>query len=111
MSDKVASVWLEIKDGNHKTLITTVYREFSNMVNSGQMSDSEQRERWNVFMEQVKKASKEGLVLGIGDMNLDLERFEDPKYYKKQLAEQYQTALGEGGFDTINFGIHGKTGA
>ena len=68
------------------------------------MSDKEQKERWQLFMEQAKIASKEGLVLAIGDFNLDLNRFEDPTYYKKELAEQYQTDLGEGGFETIHFG-------
>ena len=33
-----------------------------------------------------------------------MSRFEDPSYYKKELAEQYQEDLGEGGFETINFG-------
>ena len=30
---------------------------------------------------------------------------EDPTYYKKALAEQYQEDLAEGGFDTIHFGL------
>ena len=41
------------------------------------MSGTEQRERWKLFMDQAKSASKEGLVLVIGDLNLDLEKFED----------------------------------
>ena len=104
MCQEVANVWLEIQGGKQKTLITTVYREFSNLVTKGQMSDIVQRERWEIFMNQAKKASKEGYVLAIGDMNLDLARFEDSTYYKKQLAEQYQASLGEGGFETIDFG-------
>merc|ERR1712079_118717 len=44
-------------------------------------------------------------VLVIGDMNLDLERFDDPTYYKKEIAEKYQEDLGEGGFELINFGL------
>ena len=31
--------------------------------------------------------------------------FEDPNYYMKSLAEQYQEDLREGGFDLINFGL------
>ena len=56
-------------------------------------------------MNQAKKASKEGAVIAIGDTNLDLEKFEDPNYYKKALAEEYQEDLAEGGFETINFGL------
>ena len=48
-------------------------REFSDLVTPGQMSGTEQRERWKLFMDQAKSASKEGLVLFIGDLNLDLE--------------------------------------
>ena len=73
------------------------------------MSDKEQKERWKLFMDQAKLASKEGLVLVIGDLNLDLESFDDPNYYKKSLAEQYQEDLGEGGFDLINFEDFGFT--
>merc|ERR1712203_592928 len=43
-------------------------------------------------------------------MNLDLNRVENPAeyqlnyQYKKQLSEDYQADLAEGGFETINFG-------
>ena len=92
-------------NGNQKILLCTVYRELSNLVTPGQMSDLEQREKWKLFMNQTKVASKEGTVLVLGDLNLDLERFEDPTYYKKVMAEEYKSDLGEGGFDTINFGL------
>ena len=36
---------------------------------------------------------------------------EDPSYYKKELAEQYQADLGEGGFETFNFGPTWKENA
>ena len=84
MCDQVANVWLEIQGrGKQKTLITTVYREFSDLVKKGQLTDLEQRERWEIFMNQAKQASKEGFVVAIGDMNLDLERFEDSTNYKQ----------------------------
>ena len=85
--------------------MSTIYREWSNLVTPGQMSDKEQSERWQIFMNQAKMASREGLVLVIGDTNLDLERFDDATYYKKDIAEKYQQDLGEGGFELINFGI------
>ena len=85
MSESVSSVWLELSRGQQKTLICMVYREFSDLVSPGQMSDNEQRDRWQIFMDQAKRASKEGTVLACGDMNLDLDKFEDPNYYKKAL--------------------------
>ena len=48
--------------------------------------------------------SKQGLVLVLGDINLDLNRFEEPTYYLKTISDQYQIDLGEGGFEIINFG-------
>ena len=51
MCEQVSNVWLEIQGrGKQKTLITTVYREFSNLVTKGQMSDIEQSERLEIFM-------------------------------------------------------------
>ena len=49
--------------------------------------------RRQLFMEKAKIASKEGLVVAIGDFNLDLNRFEDPTYYKKELAEKAFQAM------------------
>ena len=60
-------------------------------------------------MNQAKEVSKQGLVMAIGDMNLDVERFEDPDYYLKPISDQYQLDLGEGGFDIINFGLTWKS--
>ena len=56
-------------------------------------------------MSQAKEMSKKGLVLTLGDFNLDIERFDDPDYYLKVVSDQYQLDLGEGGFEIINFGI------
>ena len=61
-----------------------------------------------MFMNQAKEVSKQGLVMAIGDMNLDVERFEDHDYYLKPISDQYQLDLGEGGFDIINFGLTWK---
>ena len=83
MSDQIPSIWLELISGKQKILICTVYRELSNLVTPGQMGDVEQREKWEIFMDQAKKASQEGIALVIGDTNLDLERFDDATYYKK----------------------------
>ena len=74
------------------------------MTNKMQMSTHQQLERWQIFQSQVREASKEGLVLGIGDMNIDLEKLEDTSYYQKKIAEEYQLLIGECGLELINFG-------
>ena len=38
MSEAVSSVWLELSKGKHKTLICLVYRECSDLVSPGQMT-------------------------------------------------------------------------
>ena len=50
MDEKLSNVWLEVVGAKQKTLICTVYREFSNLVVKGQMSDLEQRDRWQLLL-------------------------------------------------------------
>ena len=56
-------------------------------------------------MEQAKLVSKKGLVVALGDFNLDVQRLDDPDYYLKPVSDQYQLDLGEGGLEIIDFGI------
>ena len=42
-----------------------------------------------IFHSQVDTASKEGLILGIGDMNIDIEKLKESAYYLKKLAEEH----------------------
>ena len=69
------------------------------------MSIIEQLERLKLFHLQVDKVSKEGSILVIGDMNINLEQWNDSKYYLKKLAEEYQSMIGECGLELIDFGI------
>ena len=82
-----------------------MYQEFSDLTSKGQMSIIEQLERLKLFHLQVDKVSKEGSILVIGDMNINLEQWDDSKYYLKKLAEEYQSMIGECGLELIDFGI------
>ena len=86
-------------------LICAIYREFNDLTGEGTMSTVQQIEKLEVLHTQIEKASKEGLILIIGDMNIDLQKWEDPKYYQKQQAEKYQSIIGEIGLEVIDFGI------
>ena len=105
MSELFSSVWLEVRANSQKILICTLYQEFSDLTKKEKMSMKQQIERWKIFQSQVSKASKEGLILGIGDMNIDLEKLEESSYYQKKFAEEYQLLIGECGLDLLNFGI------
>ena len=61
MFEKLSSVCLEeLQEANQKILLFTVYKEFSDLVSPGELSDEEQKERWELFMNHVKKGSKKG---------------------------------------------------
>ena len=105
MSNLLSNVWLELKGANHKILICALYREFSDLTDKGQLTIDQQIERWRIFNKQVEKAKKEGIILCLGDMNINLERLEDSSYYLKKLAEEYQTLIFEGDLNVMNFGI------
>ena len=105
MSNLLSNVWLQIIDKSQKVLICLMYREFSDLTHKGQLSINEQIERLNIFHTQVEKASKEGLILIMGDMNINLEKWEDPNYYLKKLADEYHRLIGLCGLDLLNFGI------
>ena len=109
MSDLLSNVWLEIKGKNQKILICVIYREFNDLTNMCTMTIDQQLERLKIFYLQIEQASKEGLILVIGDMNIDLEKWEDSKYYLKKVAEEYQSMIGEGGLELIECLIcHGR---
>ena len=104
MSESLSSVWLEIKGINQKVLICAVYREFNDLTGNGTMNIEQQLEKLEILHNQIEKASKEGLILVLGDMNIDLEKWEDPDYYQKKQAERYQSLIGECGLEVIDFG-------
>ena len=105
MSNVLSNVWLEVNAARQKTLICFIYREFSDLTSRGQLTIEQQLENWKIFHSQVEKASTEGLILGIGDMNIDLEKLEESTYYLKKLAEEHQSMIGECGLELLNFGI------
>ena len=57
-----------------------------------------------MLCKQIEKATTEGKVIGIGDMNLDLNHWESPGYYLKKVAECYQTCLAENALELLEFG-------
>ena len=104
MSSLLSNIWLEIQGKGHKIIICVNYREFNDLSGNGKLSESEQVERLQVLHSQVEKASKEGLLLILGDMNIDLDKMEEEKYYQAKQANEYQSMISENGLDVIHFG-------
>ena len=104
MSSLLSNIWLEIQGKGHKILICVIYREFNDLTGNGKMGENEETERLQVLHSQVEKASKEGTLLMLGDMNIDLDKMEEEKYYQAKQAKEYQTMISENGLDVIHFG-------
>ena len=104
MSSLLSNIWLEIKGKGHKIIICVNYREFNDLTGNGKISESEQVERLQVLHSQVEKASKEGLLLVLGDMNIDLDKMEEEKYYQAKQAKEYQSMISENGLEVMHFG-------
>ena len=84
MSSLLSNIWLEIQGKGHKILICVIYREFNDLTGNGKMSESDEIERLQVLHSQIKKASQEGLVLIMVDMNIDLDKMEEENYYNRR---------------------------
>ena len=108
MSSLLSNIWLEIQGKGQKIIVCVMYREFNDLNGNGTMNENEQIERLQVLHSQVEKASKEGLMLILGDMNIDLDKMEEKDYYLDKLAIDYQTMIGENGLEVIDFGTTWK---
>ena len=52
-----------------------------------------------------RTSKKEGVILCMGNMNINLEKLEYQTYYLRKLAEDYQTLICECELKVLNFGI------
>ena len=105
MCPEISNVWLQLKSESQKVLLNFTYREFNDLTGKGRMSQTEQTERVNKLVDQFEKACSEGLVVALGDLNVDLNRTEDDTYYLKPVAEEYYAGVARCGLDILNFGI------
>ena len=103
MSNTISSVWLELKTKSQKILICTIYREWDNLDGNGPLNTDQHTENIHTLQPQIEIEIKEGLVIVIGDMNIDLKKWELPKINKT--AEDYQLLIGECGLELLDLGI------
>ena len=113
MSSQISSIWLEHKPVNgKKILLCLTYREFNPCTGEEEIDKtnvSEQLSRLELFRQQVEKAAKETENIYIlGDLNVDINRWNNKDYYLKKVAEEYQTLIGKNGLELIDFGITWK---
>ena len=103
MSNSISTVWIEMDTKSQKILICTIYREWNNLDGNGPLDTNQHSENMLTLKAQIEVAIKEGLVIVIGDMNIDLKKWELPGINKT--AEDYQLMIGECGLELLDFGI------
>ena len=103
MSNSISSVWLEMNTKSQKILICTIYREWNNLDGNGPLDTNQHSENILTLKAQIEIAIKEGLVIVIGDMNIDLKKWDLPGINKT--AEDYQLLIGECGLELLDFGM------
>ena len=107
MCKEISSIWIEVtSDIKEKFLIGGLYREFDDLEG---MSDSKsmamQSQRQDKFRQQVERAENEKCtIIGIGDMNLDMEKWHKPDYKFKRISKNYQEMLSRLGLHLFNYG-------
>ena len=88
------------------------YREFNPCTGEEEIDKTnvnEQLSRFELFSQQVEKAVQESENIYIlGDMNVDINRWNNKDYYLKKISEEYQSLLGKNGLELIDFGITWK---
>ena len=103
MSNSISTVWIEMDTKSQKILICTIYREWNNLDGNGPLDTNQHSENMLTLKAQIEVAIKEGLVIVIGDMNIDLKKWDLPGINKT--AEDYQLMIGECGLELLDFGI------
>ena len=86
----MSSIWLELGSGEHKLLIGCVYREhqYIKQQNSLSLSPEQQLRRWNIFIEQWRRALVSGAeVHMIGEFNIDSRTFSLPTAQQGRLTK------------------------
>ena len=82
-----------------------MYREFNDLAECGKLSITQQAERMQVFNTQLERATIEGLVVCMGDFNINLEKYLSPTFYLRAVADEYQKTISNCGLSLIDFGI------
>ena len=97
MSDKFSSIWIKIGNRGKTSLrIGGAYREHY-LIRQPEPNNSRdqisQEIRWNNFIGQWKSACSSGPTVVIGDINLDLLKWETPDQILENMVEKVKTEI------------------
>ena len=102
MNDSVASIWISLGGkGRKSTLIAGIYREFT-LIHDNAPADSDdmssQKLRWKNFVSQWKQAADIDSCWILGDLNLDVLKWNDNNYEYVELVDMIKDNI-----ETENF--------
>ena len=103
MDETIPSIWLEFKDNNQKkTAIGGFYREWTH---EGTNTVEEQVKNIELFNSQIEKVSaKNNNVIIMGDANLCSDKWNDPGFKNKTVAESLRSMLTQCGLKLRDLG-------
>ena len=97
MENDIASIWVKIpRRGNRRLILGGMYREHKLI---GDPTDARiggyehQAARWRAFIEQWKRADKLGEVHVIGDLNVDMMKWDRPEYATAPLVDMLKEEI------------------
>ena len=107
MCKEISSIWVELRaEADRKTIIGSVYREFDDLSSEeNRKSMPEQNKRWDIFLNQVAKASEErGTILCLGDFNLDSNKWSEKNYERAVMSKNLLHLIETQNMSLVSFG-------
>ena len=104
MTEDFSSIWISISPfiTGKRYNLCAFYREWNS---NGNVSNSAQSERIQIFLEQIGKATvRNDRVLIMGDLNLCSNKWDDKNYPHKSLADEWRSGIAKYGMQHINLG-------
>ena len=111
MDQEVAAIWVRISARGRKSLILgAMYREHqfiwqNNDVMNESGSPQNQNRRWNLFVENWKRAATNSDVMVLGDLNLDFLTWGVPDGSHLRMVEKVKTQIETLGFSQMVQGV------
>ena len=110
MHDELSSIWIKVGGKGRKSLLLGgIYREHFLIRQSEPNSsrDKQQQElRWKKFINQWKAASSTGQCIVIGDLNLDLHKWDEPDSFHEKIIDMMKNDICSRNISQV---IHGPT--
>ena len=102
MNDEVASIWVKpVFKGMTNMIIGGIYRHhniiYQDIPNTHDSIQSQER-RWRLFIQQWETASSRGCVMVIGDVNLDIKKWDQPDQHLQSMTDMVKDRI-----ESLNF--------